>query len=385
MPPPPFQPQSMVSPDCLLKTRKGHCFEMATLLCSLLLGHGFDAYVVAGYASREVTRNNQCRVVCPAIAVKLMEREAQLSEGKKETREGVLPKSKYHLKEPIDLKSKFLKQLEDEERQRIAEERAKAALDEAERIRIEEELPVDELANRRVHSWVLVKCKGAAFFIEPATGFPHSITDPSFIGIEALWNHENYMVNKQKKIIHTIGESNWNLLDRGHWERLLDVDSDHPEAINYCPKYLDMPLSWVNKLSVSAHVFEERYPEQQKVLRYKRTIHEKYAVYKELDGVVERIKTFETLDYERPLNMWEYFQNRADLLKERVTDYARKATKEWFHKGRPDSLKSVRRLENNKALVLEYEFYYQLRFDCLKRIDMSSMEIKEVYVDREDR
>lgn len=376
----------MVSPDSLLKTRKGHCFEMATLLCSLLLGHGFEAYVVSGYASREVARNDQCRVVCPAIEIKLKELEDRLAEEMKDTKLESLPQSKYKFKKPIDLKSKFLKQLEEEERQRIAEEMAKAAEEEAERIRIEEALPVDELANKRIHAWVLIKLKEERFFIEPSTGFRHELTDPFFIGIESVWNHENYMVNKQAEIIGTIKDLNWNLLDRDHWERLLDVDIDYPEAVNYCPKYLDMPLSWVCKLIVSARMFEERFPGQQKVIQYKRSIHEKFAVYKEVDGVVERIKTFESLTYESPLQVWEYFRNRADLLKERVTDHARRETMEWFHKGRPDALKSVKVFKGqDNVAVHEYEFYYKLRFDCLKKIEMSSREIKEFYLDREDR
>jgi hypothetical protein len=51
----------------VLKARKGNSFEMATLLCSLLIGFGFPAMVVSGYATREVTTNDQRRVKCPYI------------------------------------------------------------------------------------------------------------------------------------------------------------------------------------------------------------------------------------------------------------------------------------------------------------------------------
>ena len=378
----------MCSPDSLLRQRKGHSFEMATLLGSLLIGHGFDAYVVSGYATREVTANDQCRVVCPAIAVKESERKAREEEEQRQTPDEVLPRTKYQLKAPIDLGSKFLKQLDAEEEQRLREEEARTAAEEEERIRVEEALPVDELENKRIHSWVVVKLKnGEVFFIEPATGFRHEVTDPSYLGVESVWNHENYMVNKQEEIIGRIGELQWDLLDRSHWERLLDVDSDYPEVEGYCPKYLDMPLSWVNKLSVGLKAFEERFPGQQKVIKYKRAIHEKFAIYKEVDGLVERIRTFETLDYEKPLGMWEYFENRADLLKERVTDFAGNETMEFFLKGRQrrDALKSSRRVKVDGDVVQEFEFYHKLRFDCLKRIEMSAMEIKEFYRGREDR
>lgn len=376
----------MISPGTLLKTRRGHCFEMATLLCSLLVGHGFDAYVVSGYASREVTQNNQFRVVCPEIARKLKERQERRDKEDDEHPKEVRQVSKYKLKDPIDLKSKFLQQLDREKEERIAEEKAKAAEEEAERIRKEEALPADELENKRVHSWVLIKRKGEVFFIEPSTGFRHEISDPSFIGIESLWNHENYMVNRQEEIIGTIPHLQWNLLERQKWERLLDVETDYPENdLQLCPKYLDMPLSWVDKLEVSTRVFEERFPEQQKVIKYKRAIHETFAVYKEIDGVVERIKTYSTLDYQSPMEVWEYFENRADLLEERVTDFGKNETMEYFRKGRQDALKSIRRSSGDQSRVYEYGFYDKSRFDCLMRIEKSPMEVKEFYRNREDR
>lgn len=360
---------------------------MATLLCSLLVGHGFDAFVVSGYASREITRNNQSRVVCPAIAEKCENRGEEEDSDRESEDLVIFEESKYRLKDPIDLNSKFMKQLRDEEAERIADEKLKAAEEEAERIRHLEALPVDELQNRRVHSWVLMRRKGNIFFIEPSTGFRHEINDREFIGIESVWNHENYMVNKQEVIVDSIGQLQWNLLDRTNWERLLNVDSDYPDnPHHYCPKYLDMPLSWVNKLTVSAKLFEERFPQQQKVIKYKRTIHEQFAVYKELDGVVERIKTFESLTYQTPVMMWEFFENRADLLDERVTDFGNNEIAESFKKGRQDALKRIRKSSVDPNAIFEYEFYNNSRFDCLTRIQKSSkVEIEEFYKKRDDR
>lgn len=49
----------------VLKERKGNSFEISTLLCSILIGFGFPAMVVSGYATREVTHNNQKYVASP--------------------------------------------------------------------------------------------------------------------------------------------------------------------------------------------------------------------------------------------------------------------------------------------------------------------------------
>lgn len=51
----------------MLIRRKGSSFDMATLLCSYLIGSGFAACVVHGYATREFTKNDQQRVECPFL------------------------------------------------------------------------------------------------------------------------------------------------------------------------------------------------------------------------------------------------------------------------------------------------------------------------------
>jgi hypothetical protein len=40
---------------------------MSVVLCSLLIGAGYDAYCVCGYATREVTLMDQTRDICPLL------------------------------------------------------------------------------------------------------------------------------------------------------------------------------------------------------------------------------------------------------------------------------------------------------------------------------
>ena len=40
---------------------------MSIVLCSLLIGAGYDAYCVCGYATREVTLMDQTRDICPLL------------------------------------------------------------------------------------------------------------------------------------------------------------------------------------------------------------------------------------------------------------------------------------------------------------------------------
>ena len=40
---------------------------MSMVLCSLLIGAGYDAYCVCGYATREITLMDETRNVCPSL------------------------------------------------------------------------------------------------------------------------------------------------------------------------------------------------------------------------------------------------------------------------------------------------------------------------------
>ena len=51
---------------------------MSVLLCSLLIGVGYDAYCVCGYATREMCLMDQTRRVCPLLEPKGEVRESTM-------------------------------------------------------------------------------------------------------------------------------------------------------------------------------------------------------------------------------------------------------------------------------------------------------------------
>lgn len=57
-------PAKVTSPSTTLAWQVGNCVEMSILLCSLLLGAGYQAYCVCGYAAKEVCDNDQSRTPC---------------------------------------------------------------------------------------------------------------------------------------------------------------------------------------------------------------------------------------------------------------------------------------------------------------------------------
>jgi len=60
-------PQNLPSPHSVLAWQAGDSFDCAVVLASLLLGAGFDAYVVMGYAPRPVTLGDLQREECPLL------------------------------------------------------------------------------------------------------------------------------------------------------------------------------------------------------------------------------------------------------------------------------------------------------------------------------
>jgi transglutaminase-like putative cysteine protease len=65
------QPKTLWSPTKILADQHGNCFDYANLLCSLLIGAGYDAYIVSGYATREICYLDTTRLQNPYIRKRL--------------------------------------------------------------------------------------------------------------------------------------------------------------------------------------------------------------------------------------------------------------------------------------------------------------------------
>lgn len=88
--------------------------------------------------------------------------------------------------------------------------------------------------------------------------------------------------------------------------------------------------------------FQERYPNGEKTIHYKRAIVEKFAPYKKKNGLTLRLTQYETLEYEEPKMRWEWYANRKDLLQMIKIAFDTKQVEEYFVNGRPDCLKCRR-------------------------------------------
>ena len=90
----------------------GDCFDVCTVLCSLLLGAGFDAYVVAGYAPLAVTISDQTSAVCPLLEPQTPKAKPYRMQPAASQKHPVQPKeAKYLIKSTAKPESAFLQVL----------------------------------------------------------------------------------------------------------------------------------------------------------------------------------------------------------------------------------------------------------------------------------
>ncbi|PIK54161.1 putative coiled-coil domain-containing protein [Apostichopus japonicus] len=391
---PPIElPKTMVSPATVLKRQRGNSFEMSTLLCSLLLGAGYDAYVVCGYATREVTQCDETRDVCPLLKKK---DEVKAEEEKKEVK-------KYSVKPPKDLRSKFiLNQEKRKEEEREKEIKEKKNEEKAKQEELEKP-PPDDLFGLRVHSWVLILAGKREvpenFFIEPLTGNSFATTHDSFLGIESIWNNTNYWLNMQdcsngcKDLVFDLGDCvRWEFMFPSNEKPILeipDLDDDGLDAFDEdeddVEKHLDMPPRG-GDLSLTLKEYQTRCPQGKKSVLYKRAKLEKCAHYLNRDGLITKLSIYHDKDLKDLIQVKEWFSNRSDQLDLRVTNHRTGLVTEHYKQGRPRHLKE----QTYKAISPGPEsertqiFYNQARVDGLTRRDETPLEMTEHFTDRDD-
>lgn len=164
-------PQHMPSPSATLGWQAGDCFDCAMVLCSLLLGVGYDAYVVSGYAPGAITR-------CDQSSTRVTKDDGPVAVAPVEAP----PPSKYAVPPKLSLTSQFLKnKAEREAAAREKQNTGPPTLDagEKEALAANEAEELDELKGRRVHAWVMVlpgkRLLEQLVFLEPSTGAIYNI------------------------------------------------------------------------------------------------------------------------------------------------------------------------------------------------------------------
>ncbi|XP_077969696.1 dynein regulatory complex subunit 7-like [Styela clava] len=392
--PPCDLPTTFYSPTTILKQQKGNCFDFSNLLCLFLLGAGYDAYVVSGYAIKEVCLYDESREICPLLKKK---EEVKVEPPKPE------PK-KYAVRPPRDLRSKFIIKMEERRKKQEADEEEKQRIEEEEKIKEAEKPPPDPLYGLRVHSWIVVRGGKREvpedFFIEPFTGVAYSPSSSKFLGIESVWNHLNYWANMQE-CSNGCKDLSFELTDTTKWEYMfigskepgleipdledeIDDFDDLDEEGKDDEKHLDMPASWVKRIEISERDYDSRCPQGKKTILYKKAKLEKYAPYLLKEGLIERLTVFNNNELTDLQRVEERFANREDKLKQRKEEGG--IITEEFVEGRPRSLceHTFKAKSPNPESERVMIFYHSARVDGLSKREETPAEMKEYYENRED-
>ncbi|XP_075289734.1 dynein regulatory complex subunit 7 isoform X3 [Opisthocomus hoazin] len=389
-------PSSLYSPTTILKYQQGNCFDFSVLLCSMLIGAGYDAYCVHGYATREVCTLDETLELCP-----LLEKppEVPKEERKKSS-------NKYKVKPPPDLQSKF--ELQQEAKKAAEGEAARKNKERGEEKVTGVEKPErDPLYGLRVHAWVLVlsgkREVPETFFINPFTGNSHSTTDEHFLGIESVWNHRNYWVNMQdcrngcKDLTFDLGDTvRWEIMllesnqpvqplpDAEEEKELSDKETNDTQEKEEEDMSFDMPPSWVAPIQVSPREFETRYSQGKKVILYKKAKLEKWAPYLNENGLVKRLTVYADLDCTEAVEVREWFKNREDMLDMREVNKQTQLTTDYFRPGHLLSLKAHTYGSLEPETKRTMEFYNEARVDGLQKRVENATEMTEYFVGQDD-
>ncbi|KAM6064689.1 dynein regulatory complex subunit 7 isoform 2-T2 [Theristicus caerulescens] len=387
-------PSSLYSPTTILKYQQGNCFDFSVLLCSMLIGAGYDAYCVHGYATREICTLDETLELCPL-----------LGKPQEVPKEEVKKSNKYRVKPPPDLQSKF--ELQQEAKKKAETEAAQKNEEREEEKVTEVEKPKhDPLYGLRVHAWVLVlsgkREVPETFFINPFTGNSHSTMDEHFLGIESIWNHRNYWVNMQdcwngcKDLIFDLGDAiRWEIMfsgsnkplqllpDAEEEKELPDRDMDDMEKEEEDVSF-DMPPSWVAPIQISPREFETRCSQGRKVILYKKAKLEKWAPYLNGNGLVKRLTIYADLDCTKVVEVREWYKNREDMLDMREVNKQTQLTTEYFSPGHLLGLKAHTYTSLEPETEHTMEFYNEARVDGLQKRVENSNEITEYFVGRDD-
>ncbi|XP_043255120.1 dynein regulatory complex subunit 7-like [Colletes gigas] len=393
------KPKHLRSPTWLQKIQKGNCFECATFLTSLLLGQGYNAFVVSGYASREQTLRDLTKTSCPYIR---QPKPPPLSL-KKQTKI-----SKYKLKPPVEYKSKFLAELEQETEKKFQEKLQRQEREQQRLIKELEQPPLDKYWGYRIHAWVAILPELGGLrdqeiswplFIEPSTGVSYKPStgnaDELYLGVESIWNDQNYWVNMQP-FSKSCANIAWDLTKVELWEHVLPGEPwtmrgigeaiDEDSAILQ-EKHLDMPFSYVQEINISDQEYERRYPNGAKTIFYKKTKVELYAPYIQPNGLIQRITLYDDYDYAIPVQVQEIYANRSDNLVESKKDLTDDSVVDYYDRGRPDHCKEHRYFENGSNMVdaeRTLHFYHVARIDGLSQFEMHPTYLTQHFINRDD-
>ncbi|EGR33096.1 hypothetical protein IMG5_061790 [Ichthyophthirius multifiliis] len=334
--PPNEFPQIIPSPTNVAEWQKGDCFDLSILLCSLLIGVGYNAYCVYGKAPREITTKNESQ-----MEYLFLDKGKYVEFDDKRPKENT-QNNEFNIKKKIPIVSAWEKKKEQERLDEIAEKKRIAmTIDDDEA----DELIEDPYQGERLHCWVLIRPGKRQIekniFIEPSTGRLYSPENSPFESIDCVFNNMNFWINmkpecevKNLNFDEMDTSLNWEYVmldtlqfqgstsneEEGNPDIILDEQKDkqkNPEQdqLQDIAQLLDMAPPWPPKIYIDKEKFIKGSPLGEGTFFFNRVKVDNYSPYSQInDGLVQKISIYE--DFKR-LKVKEYryfYKHRSDKL-----------------------------------------------------------------------
>jgi len=402
--PPDQYPTVMPSPTNVMKWQKGDAFDMSILLTSILIGAGYDAFVVFGTADRLITTKNESYMDYEGMETEGLE---GLDEDEKQVKV-VKKESEFQLNKKAFIISQYDKKKAEEKKAREEEEKRKAiTIDDEE----PEKLFKDPYNGQRKHAWVLIR-KGKRgveknLFLEPSTGRIYDVDSHYYQTVDCTFNNRNFWINLKPQI--EAKEVNFDNLDNSpHWEYVMldtltfgtlmtenDEEgadevgqqqvkmTDEEKDLQEIQQVLDMPAPWPPKIILEYEAYHRGSLLGENCQYYSRCKVEVFAEYSQVDGLVKRITIFEDFRRLKIKEIRYMFKHRVDKLRVRRRFPFRYTTVEYFDPNVPHNWKRITEVDRISREII---FYKNRNEDGLvKRIELVGEKTMEFYEDRDDR
>ena len=333
-------PEVIPSPANVLdEWQTGDCFDFAIVLCSLLIGVGYNAYVVYGTAPKEITTKDESDMICPFPTGfnDLMENEDHHYDADEEQMIERVPPEPDPIRDGFNVETKQphksdwdVEQSNRAEAELQMKKMAAVTIDDDEK----DYEPSDKYGKTRIHAWVLIlrpdREMNEDIFIEPTTGRTYQLDNSPYHSIEAIFNHKNFYINLDPTLdLNELLPMEFKSDSTGLWEYVMlepgnkkegdddqeeeneDEDEDDGELEE---EPLDMPPPWSPKLFVNKDKFNDMCPNGEKTVFYRKCKVEIFSECRQVDGLVKRITLYK--DYKRLITeeIRSYFACRKDKL-----------------------------------------------------------------------
>ena len=351
-------PDIMPSPTQTIQWGVGDPFDLATVLTSLLLGAGYDAYVVYGKAPDWICTKDESLSECLVPCLQL-ESAGNVSDDTATQRSATVRKEKLETNDDID------------------------------------ESPNKLTCEERIHCWVLVKPGRRnvdALFVEPSTGRVHRADNTSpYVCVFSLWNPNNYWVRKSdvKGILSVdLTTDEWEAVFRTTEHHGLNVGCNKSVRVqngrNIEVKPFDVPCTWVERLIISEEEYNLKYPPSgYRVILYHKAKLELFSKKGNRQGLLCRVTEFHDVNRIEPVTCTEYFdKDRSDCLLKRTKQPFSMHYYEAFSPQNPLSLQDWTELLGLQRTIRFFPYCRPDGLICRK--DIFGKETVEDFIGRSD-